>query len=536
MDAFASTIDVDWNQRRLAVRCVALLTIAVAIAVAAVGPSPKPAEHIAFAVLALSFGALAITALRRLIVGAPALTLERGGFRSAKTTGLVPWSAIQSVTPPTRAPFLILALKPEAKGLIRPTLVRRLGLARHRLMFETRMLDVDPVRLMQMIQARTQADQEGASLIDPEVLRLAALAAGPPVFAYALIGLLSLILLAEWVLRLNPSATPMSIDVMTLWGLGADQRDAVVRHGQIWRIVTATLLHGGLLHLFGNALALWFAARLLERLIGWRWFAAIFAISALSGSLLSLVLNPPGMVGVGASGGIVGLAAATAIIASHFPAAVRVPMVTGGLRIVMPALLPFIATHRTAGGAAIDVAAHAGGAFGGALVALLILITWRTGDPQPGYKPVAATIAAMFFAVAAASLIPITGTYAVAKATIALAPRYPHDFKQAMAQSSTLLASYPRDPRLHAAHAEALVAKGDIASAENELERALDDRPMLVPEVTSVEPYLRVRLAQLLVSEDKTDAAARVLQPTCGTTTKSLRAAIDQMALCHHPE
>ena len=66
-------------------------------------------------------------------------------------------------------------------------------------------------------------------------------------------------------------------------------------------------------------LALWRAGILLERLIGWRRFTVLFCVSAIGGSAASLLINPDNMLGVGASGGIIGLFAAVIVANFHFP-------------------------------------------------------------------------------------------------------------------------------------------------------------------------------------------------------------------------
>ncbi|MCL1952208.1 MAG: rhomboid family intramembrane serine protease, partial [Oscillospiraceae bacterium] len=45
-----------------------------------------------------------------------------------------------------------------------------------------------------------------------------------------------------------------------------------VKKGQLWRLVSSMLLHGGLFHLAGNCAALWFADAFAERQLGpWRY-------------------------------------------------------------------------------------------------------------------------------------------------------------------------------------------------------------------------------------------------------------------------
>jgi membrane associated rhomboid family serine protease len=112
-----------------------------------------------------------------------------------------------------------------------------------------------------------------------------------------------------------------------------------------------------------NAFALWIAGRTLERLVGHAWFAAIYAVCALAGSIGSLELNPPGIIGVGASGAIMGLFAAMLIISMRFPKGpFRSALRSNAIYVLIPSLLPLAnALHSQT---KVDYAAHAGGAAG----------------------------------------------------------------------------------------------------------------------------------------------------------------------------
>ena len=79
--------------------------------------------------------------------------------------------------------------------------------------------------------------------------------------------------------------------------------------GQYWRLVTAGFVHGGVYHIAFNMWALWSLGRLSERLFG-RWVTlAVYLLTGVGGSMLSLA-SYPGRFEVGASGAIFGLAGA----------------------------------------------------------------------------------------------------------------------------------------------------------------------------------------------------------------------------------
>ncbi|MBV9440561.1 MAG: rhomboid family intramembrane serine protease, partial [Candidatus Eremiobacteraeota bacterium] len=76
--------------------------------------------------------------------------------------------------------------------------------------------------------------------------------------------------------------------------------------GQWWRIVTAAFLHGGIMHVGLNMLALYQVGNLVESILGRARFAAIYALS-LIGSGLAVVIVTPNELTIGASGAIFGL-------------------------------------------------------------------------------------------------------------------------------------------------------------------------------------------------------------------------------------
>src|SRR5262245_42832100 len=90
----------------------------------------------------------------------------------------------------------------------------------------------------------------------------------------------------------------------TILKAGALSRDLVL-HGEVWRLLSAMFLHGGLEHLFGNAVGLFILGMAAEHAYGKLEMAAIYMISGLAGSVFSVVLNPGPA--VGASGAIFGL-------------------------------------------------------------------------------------------------------------------------------------------------------------------------------------------------------------------------------------
>lgn len=88
--------------------------------------------------------------------------------------------------------------------------------------------------------------------------------------------------------------------------LGALRHDLVVGRGEYYRVFCAAFLHGGVVHLVMNGLALIQLAPLVEIVWGGSRLLVVYLLSALGGTVLSALMQP--MPSVGASGAILGLA------------------------------------------------------------------------------------------------------------------------------------------------------------------------------------------------------------------------------------
>lgn len=80
----------------------------------------------------------------------------------------------------------------------------------------------------------------------------------------------------------------------------------LLAEGQWWRLLSATVLHAGLMHLAFNLWALWNGGQFAERVFGNTGFLALYLLSGLGSSLLSATVKPVA-VSVGASGAIFGI-------------------------------------------------------------------------------------------------------------------------------------------------------------------------------------------------------------------------------------
>lgn len=119
-----------------------------------------------------------------------------------------------------------------------------------------------------------------------------------PVITYVLLGLIVVIFVADVIIEQLAGVPLLSY-------LGA-QINSWVAAGEYWRIFSSIFLHAGLTHLAFNGWALFSIGRDIEAFYGHRWFAAIYVLAGLAGSLAWYVLGRDGA-SVGASGAIFGL-------------------------------------------------------------------------------------------------------------------------------------------------------------------------------------------------------------------------------------
>lgn len=99
------------------------------------------------------------------------------------------------------------------------------------------------------------------------------------------------------------------VSAQALIAAGALHRPEVVR-GEYWRLFSTMFLHADANHLFGNCAALYILGMASERAFGHARSLAIYLLSGLAGSLLSVLIEPGPT--VGASGAIFGLMGGTA--------------------------------------------------------------------------------------------------------------------------------------------------------------------------------------------------------------------------------
>lgn len=135
--------------------------------------------------------------------------------------------------------------------------------------------------------------------------------------------------------------------------------------GEWWRMLASTFLHGGVLHIGFNMLALWSLGPLVEKIVGRAAYLLAYLACGLGGSLLSLWWHPM-IVSIGASGAIFGIAGVlmSVLYLKHLP----IPKEY--LKKNLGSVGAFIAYNLIFGAVAktVDNAAHVGGLITGLLV------------------------------------------------------------------------------------------------------------------------------------------------------------------------
>lgn len=192
-----------------------------------------------------------------------------------------------------------------------------------------------------------------------------------PRATYILLGLIVLIYLAGQVFPFEP-AVVRGFRVLTaedwLFVQGAKINEFIIEGGEVYRLLTAMFLHGGLTHLFFNGYALYVIGRNVERVNGHARFLMIYFLGGLTGSLFSLLFSQ--YASVGASGAIFAIFGAEIVfVYRHRKIFGRAAYQQLQSMIFMLALNVFIGLTP---GSRIDNWGHMGGFVGGLALAWLI--------------------------------------------------------------------------------------------------------------------------------------------------------------------
>jgi len=334
---------------------------------------------------------------------------------------------------------------------------------------------------------------------------------------------------AEFAFGFGERTSATAPGVPTLVALGGLSRSLVVEAGEWYRLFTAPFLHGDFFHLLFNGVALWMAGSVVERLLGRRWLLALFVLGALGGSLMSMAVNPAGVVSVGASGAILGLFAAAIVVAQRLPrGAARTQIQMTMVQVLVPSLLPLAMTRVTG---TVDFAAHFGGAILGAAAGLVVLRVWPREERAPRHGGAAKGVALGGAVLVAASFVLVGVHYdewsRVARAAdraSELIPdaELPTSLGAGMERAADFVARFPHDPRAQLFLGFARLRQNDLAGAESAFRAGLAEEEILRTNFsgTQVEPMLRAALGELLQSGGRDAEAREVLRPVCAMNAR----------------
>lgn len=323
---------------------------------------------------------------------------------------------------------------------------------------------------------------------------------------------------------------PASPGHFSLLALGGSDRTQVLGHGEWWRLFTSTALHGSPSHLAGNLAALLVAGMLLEPMIGPGWFAAIYLTGALAGAVVSMLLNPAGMLGVGASGAIMATLAGLFVLSFHADAWRPNMMRRVAGFLLFPALVPAV-SH----GATVDVNAHLGGLLAGTALGFVILLSWPEEQAAPSGRSLAALLSAGLLACTVWSFLQSGGSYAsYARPGLDFIPpgEMPKDMEGMKSNSYALVEKYPGDPRAHLFRGVYFLGERDLSDAEPHLRDALRlHQDVMTPPFLALTKAL---LADDLVGLGRKDEAAPLAASVCGDPGLSpeILAPLQQVRLC----
>ena len=180
-----------------------------------------------------------------------------------------------------------------------------------------------------------------------------------PILTYILI-LINVIVFALMYIYGNGSE-----DIETLKNFGANYIP-LVKSGEYIRLITSAFVHIGIIHLLSNMYALYVIGRQVEQLYGRIKYILIYFISAIMGSLFTVVFSSSNTVAAGASGAIFGLLGALL----YFGYSYRGYIGNSIINQVLPAILLNLVIGFSSPN--IGNSAHIGGLIGGYLISMAL--------------------------------------------------------------------------------------------------------------------------------------------------------------------
>ena len=179
------------------------------------------------------------------------------------------------------------------------------------------------------------------------------------IVTYVIIGLLVLI----YLLGLFTNNQDNFINMFAVYG------PFIRKYHEYYRLLTGTLLHGGLFHLLSNCYALYIIGSQIESFYGKSKYLIIYLFSAITGSLLSITLA--NNASIGASGAIFGLMGALLYFGYYY----RVYIGSTWKQRILPVIVLNLVIGLIVPG--IDYFAHIGGLIGGVLISMAVGLKYK---------------------------------------------------------------------------------------------------------------------------------------------------------------
>jgi len=279
--------------------------------------------------------------------------------------------------------------------------------------------------------------------------------------------------------------------------------------GQYWRLLTGVFVHGGLLHIAFNMWCLWDLGALAESLYGHVTFAVVYLLAGIGASLASVIWNP-GVLSVGASGAIFGIAGA--LIASFYLGEFSLPR--AAVAATLRSVVVFVGYNLVFGAmiSRVDNAAHVGGLLTGLFLGALIAKGAPDGDSPRRWVVIALAIAL---------IVGGTAWYLYSRDYIRHMQRGAGFLTvgktdQAIAEFQTVARHRPEYSPAYFALGRAYALKDEYAQAEQAFQRAIALSPR-------AENYY-YNLGFVYLSENKTTQARETFLQILGINQQSLRA------------
>ncbi|MHA6910418.1 rhomboid family intramembrane serine protease [Ralstonia pseudosolanacearum] len=359
-------------------RVTVWVSCAVGFAIGALATHGQPTHLLILAISLLLFLLPADWLLRRQLRGRSLITITSDAIASATFSGKekrLRWSEIENMTVETvqNAPYLAFRLRVASGAASKRRFL--FGRDRSKRILPLSSFDTaDRERLVDsiQIQLRLRGGMAGAPSVPVNPFKaerqfeekLAALAPRPHL-TYALIVLNVLAWLATLVLGGNPLQTPIDV----LFSLGGNAAFEV-QQGEWWRLLSATFLHAGVLHLAINMVGLYATGVAVERIYGPVAYLLIYLGAGLLGSALSLSFAAQHAIGVGASGAVFGVAGAWLVAIRQYRG--QMPETLSKRLLTQIGLFVLYSLVQGLTKPGVDNAAHVGGLIGGCLLACIL--------------------------------------------------------------------------------------------------------------------------------------------------------------------